>query len=194
MIRHRSTLSLSLMLAGGIALQSAPAPAQAPISALQQLQNDITSGHATSAERLLLAKEWIVAKKFGQALTLLNAPLFTDPSLEALRHVLRGQCFEGLRDMGSADAAYHAALATVPNDAAALLRLGVMRYLSGDTTAALDFVRRATRAEAGNPEAYYYLYLLAPLPDETAAALQSLLAADGPNGAWSALALKQRRP
>jgi Flp pilus assembly protein TadD len=194
MTRQRRTLSLSLVLAGGIVLQAAPSPAQVPIPPLLQLQHDVTTGHATSAERLLLAKEWIVAQKFGPALTLLNAQPFTESPLEALRHVLRGECFEGLRDVANADAAYHAALATVPNDAAALLRLGVMRYLGGDTTAALDFVRRATRAETGNPEAYYYLYLLAPLPSETAAALQSLLAADGPNGSWSALALKQRRP
>jgi Flp pilus assembly protein TadD len=169
-------------------------PMAAMAQPIKQLEADVRAGQASTEDVLLLAKNRITARQFKPALQLLDSVSVSDPAQEVSRQILRGLCFEGLVSNAEAAAAYDQALTAVPDDPAALLRLGVLAYRTGDIERARGLLNRSAAAGSGNPEAYYYLYVIERLPDERARALRQLLANDGPNGPWAARALQKRIP
>ena len=161
---------------------------------INQLEQAVKAGRASAEDKLLLSKNWIIARDFSQALQLLDGISLSNGQQEAVRQILRGLCLERMLRISEANAAYENALQAVPDYSAALLRLGVLAYRMGDVARARQLIGRLIAAGFGSPEAYYYLYLTEPVAAERAQALIQLLALDGPNGPWAALALQHKVP
>jgi tetratricopeptide (TPR) repeat protein len=134
---------------------------------------------------LLPVKLAIVARRYRDAIDLLDQMPAGEPEDEARKLVLMGQCFEGLDDVPLAMDAYTQAQALAPTFPPPLLREAVLRYRLGDREAAQRLLHRYLRAEPGNPETLYYLYLCELDPHHRAEYANQLTVLDSPSGTWS---------
>lgn len=138
--------------------------------------------------RFLEAKLRISERKYREALQQLDRIAASTPEEESLKLILLGQCYEGLPAIARALTAYRQAEKVAPPGSAAVLRQGILQYKLGDRQSAMTLLRRYIDMEPGNPEAFYYLFLLLrdDDPHERARFARKVVLLDGPNGFWSA--------
>ncbi len=135
--------------------------------------------------RLLAVKVAIAEGRYQEGLDQLDQIAVDSQEEEAEKLVLSGQGFEGLNDAARAHDAYTRARELDPEFAAPLLREGVLLYRRGDREGARILLYRYLQAEAGNPEALYYLALCELDRSRRADAVRRLVVLDGPSAAWS---------
>jgi len=159
------------------------------------------SQHSWDAHRpyvhFLEAKLKISQGKYRESLREAEAITAKTPEEESLKLILMGQSYEGLLDSAHAFAAYDKAQAVTPLCSAAILRRGVLQYKMGDLVEAERQLSRYVRLEPGNPEVFYYLFLLSLAQDDArdtrAKLARKVSLLDGPNGFWSTELLKTVR-
>ncbi len=134
---------------------------------------------------LLKAKEQFGRKEFGCALSVLRAIEASTPEEKAAVQILMGQCYEG-NSCACAFAAYRKALSIAPTVSESLLRLGVLEFKAGSIDEAKSHLERYVEVAPGNPEAFYYLYLVYAMLDDDGQekCLREVILLDGPDCYW----------
>ena len=150
-----------------------------------QVEREHSRATSRHYAQFLSVKAKISHRKYRESLVEIERITASTPEEESLKLIMLGQAYEGLRDIAQAYVAYEKAQSLVPAGSVATLREGVLYYKSGDLKKAELLLRRYIVLEPGNPEASYYLFLLAGTPNEKAMFARRVVALDAENGFWS---------
>jgi predicted Zn-dependent protease len=157
-------------------------------SSNDQREHEIRQLPSICHDHFMAAKVKISQEGYRDALRELEGTITSKPEEEAIKLLLLGQANEGLNNTAQALAAYRKARSIAPNLSVAVLREGVLKYKLGNLEEAKQLLSQYTKLESGNPEAFYYLFLLAHCQGDTdkkAMFTERVIALDAPNGYWS---------
>ena len=145
---------------------------------------------SNSDGQLLAAKAKILQGKYQESIRELETLRGSTLEEQATKLILIGQCYEALPDISRAFAAYRQAQSTAPGVHSAILREGVLCLKNEDLEMGQRLLKKYIQLEAGNPEAFYYLWLYETNREKRGIYLRRVLILDEPGGSWAKRILK----
>lgn len=125
-----------------------------PTEALNDLQNAQANGVPKAQWVVPMGQVLRVTQQYDKLLKIVSPDKLTDPRIEGLTNVLRGDAYLGLNQLDQAKQSYQAALTLDPKDPRALAGLAEASAAANDLDSANTYVQQALAAAPENPQAW----------------------------------------